>query len=187
LNLVSENTNRRDDLGQWRRGASTLLIISVILISAVLLGYAINVKLQGSAHQNPTNAKESVVQYGQNGMHDLNNLFGNFSSMSLVYNSTTSDGSRDTMRASYNVLGVAILNGVRTFKVNVTGDETTNGQLWTSPWSRGLMLQAGVSSRHMIMRMEFWWEQGLNKRKAYFQFLQRSPGFRQLIRALLRE
>jgi hypothetical protein len=99
-------------------------LIAIILTSGLLVGLAINEKIISDTHA----ARQSVIQYGGNGIYTFNDLFGNFSRMSVVLNSTTPDGSKDSLNATFIVLGIATLDRESTYEVNITGDETTNGQ-----------------------------------------------------------
>lgn len=107
-------------------------LIAIILTSGLLVGLAINEKIVSETHSsqsfNQTDpAQEQIIQYGRSGIRKLESLFANFSSMSVVLNSTTSDGFKDCLKASYMLLGMTYVDDVRAYEVNVTGVETTNG------------------------------------------------------------
>ena len=89
-----------------------------------MVGLAINEKIISDTHA----ARQSVIQYGGNGIHTFNDLFGNFSRMSVVLNSTSPNGWKDSLNATFMVLGIATVDRESTYEVNITGDETTNGQ-----------------------------------------------------------
>jgi hypothetical protein len=123
---VSENANRRDDLGHTPI-RSSLVIILIILISATLVGYGINEKVQALA-QHSIYSNDHVIQYGNYGIRSFNDLFGNFSGMSLVENFTSPDGTTSSFVISYSVLGVTVINDIRTYEVNISGTAVSTGQ-----------------------------------------------------------
>jgi hypothetical protein len=112
---------------------SSVWLIAIILTSGLLVGLAINEKVISEIHStqsiSQTNpSKEGVIQYGRNGIRALDNLLANFSSMSVVFNSTTPGDSKDCIRASYMLLGITYVNKVQAYEVNITGAESTSGE-----------------------------------------------------------
>jgi hypothetical protein len=102
----------------------SLILIAVILVSASVMAIAINVRVASMNSYSPNQA----IQYGRNGIRSFNNLFSNFSRMTVFLNSTTAEGSKDSLNATFVVLGTATLYGESAYKINVTGDESTNGE-----------------------------------------------------------
>ncbi|MDH2901760.1 MAG: hypothetical protein PXY39_12400, partial [archaeon] len=102
----------------------SLVLIAIILVSTSVMALAVNARISSLNGHSQNNA----IQYGRNGIRSFNDLFGNFSRMSVVLNSTTPDGSKDSLNATFMVLGIATLDRESTYEVNITGDETTNGE-----------------------------------------------------------
>jgi cytoskeletal protein RodZ len=102
----------------------SLVLIAIILVVTSVMALAVNARISSLNGHSQNNA----IEYGRNGIHAFNDLFGNFSRMSVVLNSTTPDGSKDSLNATFVVLGIATLDRESTYEVNITGDETTNGQ-----------------------------------------------------------
>jgi hypothetical protein len=108
----------------FRGKKGSFVLIMIILISTCTVALAVNARVKSMSGYSPNNA----IQYAQNGIRSFNNLFANFSRMSVVLNSTTPDGSKDSLNATYVVLGILTLNGNSAYEVNITGEETTNGE-----------------------------------------------------------
>lgn len=105
-----------------RKGS--LVLIAIILVSTSVVALAVNARVSSLNGHSQNNA----IQYGRDGIRSFRSLFGNFSRMSVLLNSTTSAGSKDSLNATFVVLGIATLDRASTYEVNITGDETTNGQ-----------------------------------------------------------
>ena len=113
----------------WKRVSlcgkkGSLVLIAIILVSTSVVALAVNARVSSLDGHSQNNA----IQYGRDGIHTFNDLFGNFSRMSVVLNSTAPNGWKDSLNATFMVLGIATVDRESTYEVNITGDETTNGQ-----------------------------------------------------------
>lgn len=104
-----------------RRKDSVAIIATVIVVSCVVAGLVAFRMVSSSAQTAVGN------QYAKNGIHEFNDMFGNFSQMTVAVNSTQQDGSQSSFVASYAVLGTTSVEGVRVYEVNVTGTDSGNG------------------------------------------------------------
>jgi hypothetical protein len=118
---VSENANRLDDLGCTSHGKGPLAIFVIIVISVLLVGYSVSQRAQVLSQHSFNLKEDPQSQYGGDGIQGFNHLFGNFSGMTIVENFTAPDGTESSEVISYSVLNTTIINGMKTFLVNISG------------------------------------------------------------------
>jgi hypothetical protein len=128
---------------------SAVVIVCVIVVSSfIVLSIPRTAGAQVIQQQTPVlPVQNTVVSYGSQGVTNYSDFFGNFSSMSVVTSFAHSDGSTTVNTYSYSVVGTPLLNGVRTYEVNLTGTTSNDGQsntetiqIWISQ-SSGAVIQ----------------------------------------------
>jgi hypothetical protein len=143
---ASLKSNQENDLRHSSRG-NWLAIFVIILISALLIGFAASEYAQGLAQHSVYSKEASVIQYGDKGIKSFNYLLGNFSGMTVTENFTSPDGSNSGFVISYVLLGTTVVNHIKAYEVNISGTAMGNGEedpesllAWVST-SNGLVIQ----------------------------------------------
>jgi hypothetical protein len=129
---------------------SAVVIVSVIVLSSLIAlsvprtAGALSVRQQQAPVQPVQN---TVVSYGNEAVTNFSDFFGNFSGMTVATSFAHTDGSKTENTYSYSVIGMPLLNGIRTYEVNLTGTTSNDGQsstesilIWISQ-STGVVLQ----------------------------------------------
>jgi hypothetical protein len=119
--------------GSLRRKEDALIILAIVCGSAALAGLIFTSWAgSGASHivtmgVNKVRALPPVYSPEERGIRGLNYLFGNFSSMTILFD-WVSAGSSTSQEISYVVLGTTVDSGQRVYEVNVTGTATGSGQ-----------------------------------------------------------
>jgi hypothetical protein len=125
------------------RGKKEILaLVAIVLVSAGM----VTVTISGHVSAIAKHPEDTVDQYRSNEVKSLNDLFGNFSQMTVRINSTAQDGSGSIFQASYTVLGTETVLEEYSFRVNITGTDIGNGASDTE----SLIAWVGTSSGQIL-------------------------------------
>jgi hypothetical protein len=98
----------------------SFVIVSLVVTSSILTGLLAMRAFGFSAHAT------SIGNYQKDGIQGFNNLFGNFSSMTVRL--TSGQGpSTSTSQYTYTVLGITSVQGMSAYEVNITGTVSGSG------------------------------------------------------------